>query len=49
VLGLCSRLELEQLLKAWHKSSPWDGSEWSRWSLGSSEILDPRFWPPSKS
>ena len=49
VLGLCSRLQLEQLLNAWHKSSPWDGSEWSRWGLGSSEILDPRCWPRSKS
>jgi aryl-alcohol dehydrogenase-like predicted oxidoreductase len=49
VIGLCSRLELEQLLKAWDTASPWDGSEWSKWSLGNSEILDPRRWPPSKT
>ena len=49
VIGLCSRLELEQLLKAWHKASPWDGSEWRKWSLGNSESLDPRRWPPTKT
>lgn len=49
VLGLCSRRELEQLLQAWHKTSPWNGNEWSQWSLDRSEILDPRRWPQSKA
>jgi aryl-alcohol dehydrogenase-like predicted oxidoreductase len=49
VLGLCSRRELEQLLQAWHNTSPWNGSEWSQWSLDRSEILDPRRWPQSKA
>jgi len=49
VLGLCSRRELEQLLRAWHNASPWDSSEWRQWSLDKSEILDPRRWPQSKS
>jgi aryl-alcohol dehydrogenase-like predicted oxidoreductase len=49
VLGLCSRSELVQLLRAWHNSSPWDGSEWRQWSLDKSEILDPRRWPQSKA
>ncbi|MCP9904866.1 aldo/keto reductase [Cyanobium sp. BA5m-10] len=49
VLGVCSRRELEQLLQAWHNSSPWDGNEWSDWSLDRSQILDPRRWPQSKA
>lgn len=49
VLGLCSRSELEQILQAWHNSSPWDDGEWYQWSLGRSEILDPRSWPQSKT
>jgi aryl-alcohol dehydrogenase-like predicted oxidoreductase len=49
VIGLCSRRELEQLLQAWISTSPWNGSEWSQWSLDRSEILDPRRWPQSKA
>jgi aryl-alcohol dehydrogenase-like predicted oxidoreductase len=49
VLGVCSRRELEQLLQAWHKPSPWDGSEWRQWSLDKPEMLDPRRWPPYKT
>jgi aryl-alcohol dehydrogenase-like predicted oxidoreductase len=49
VIGLCSRRELEQLLQAWNNSSPWNGTEWSQWSLDRSEILDPRRWPQSKA
>jgi aryl-alcohol dehydrogenase-like predicted oxidoreductase len=49
VLGICSLRELEELLQAWHKSYPWDDSEWNEWSLNRSEILDPRSWPKSKA
>jgi aryl-alcohol dehydrogenase-like predicted oxidoreductase len=49
VLGVCSQSELEQLLQAWNNSSPWNGREWNQWSLGRSEILDPRSWPQSKT
>lgn len=49
VVGLCSLRELEQLLQAWHKTSPWVDAEWKQWSLESSEILDPRRWPKSKA
>lgn len=49
VLGVCSRRELEQTLKAWGNSSPWVGNEWSSWQLNSAEILDPRRWPRSKA
>ena len=49
VLGLCSRIELVQLLQAWHKPSPWEDKEWRKWSLDRSQILDPRRWPQSKA
>ena len=49
VLGICSQRELGQLLEAWHNSSPWNGREWDQWSLGRSEILDPRSWPQSRT
>jgi len=44
VLGLCSLRELEQLLDAWQASSPWEGNEWSKWSMSRYEFLDPRRW-----
>jgi len=49
VLGVCSRRELEQSLRAWHQASPWVGCEWKQWFLEKSEILDPRRWPQSKA
>ena len=45
VLGLCSRNELQQLLQAWGKVSPWQEGEWQMWALQGSGILDPRQWP----
>ena len=45
VLGLCSRLELQQLLRAWVGSSPWQEGEWQTWALPDAGILDPRLWP----
>jgi aryl-alcohol dehydrogenase-like predicted oxidoreductase len=45
VLGLCSRLELQQLLRAWGGSSPWQEGEWQTWALPDAGILDPRHWP----
>lgn len=45
VLGLCSRLELQQLLQAWGRSSPWREGEWRTWALSDAGILDPRQWP----
>lgn len=45
VLGLCTLQELEQLLQAWERRSPWHEGEWRGWALQDSSILDPRFWP----
>jgi aryl-alcohol dehydrogenase-like predicted oxidoreductase len=45
VLGLCSRLELQQLLQAWGRISPWQEGEWRTWALPDAGILDPRHWP----
>jgi aryl-alcohol dehydrogenase-like predicted oxidoreductase len=45
VLGLCSRLELQQLLQAWGRISPWQEGEWRTWALPDAVILDPRHWP----
>ena len=45
VLGLCSRLELQQLLQAWGGISPWQEGEWRTWALPDAGILDPRHWP----
>jgi len=45
VIGLCSRRELQQLLLAWERKSPWREYEWSRWAIPFQSILDPRFWP----
>jgi aryl-alcohol dehydrogenase-like predicted oxidoreductase len=45
VLGLCSRLELQQLLHAWRRISPWQEGEWRKWALPAAGILDPRHWP----
>lgn len=45
VLGLCSRLELQQLLQAWGRISPWREGEWRTWALPDAGILDPRCWP----
>jgi aryl-alcohol dehydrogenase-like predicted oxidoreductase len=45
VLGLCSRLELQQLLQAWGRISPWEEGEWRTWALQDAGILDPRHWP----
>jgi aryl-alcohol dehydrogenase-like predicted oxidoreductase len=45
VLGLCSRLELQQLLQAWGRISPWQQDEWRTWALPDAGILDPRHWP----
>jgi aryl-alcohol dehydrogenase-like predicted oxidoreductase len=45
VLGLCSRLELQQLLKSWGRISPWKEGEWRTWALPDAGILDPRHWP----
>jgi aryl-alcohol dehydrogenase-like predicted oxidoreductase len=44
VLGLCSRLELQQLLQAWGRISPWQEGEWRTWALPDAGILDPRHW-----
>ena len=49
VIGICSREQLEELLRAWDTSSPWFGDEWNQWSLNEPEILDPRRWPQSAS
>jgi aryl-alcohol dehydrogenase-like predicted oxidoreductase len=45
VLGLCSRRELQQLLQAWGRISPWQEGEWRNWALPNEGILDPRYWP----
>lgn len=45
VLGLCSRLELQQLLQAWGRISPWQEGEWRTWALPDASIIDPRHWP----
>jgi aryl-alcohol dehydrogenase-like predicted oxidoreductase len=45
VLGLCSRRELQQLLQAWGRISPWREGEWRTWALPDAGILDPRHWP----
>jgi aryl-alcohol dehydrogenase-like predicted oxidoreductase len=45
VLGLCSRLELQQLLQAWGRIFPWQEGEWRTWALLDAGILDPRRWP----
>jgi aryl-alcohol dehydrogenase-like predicted oxidoreductase len=45
VLGLCSCLELQQLLQAWGRISPWQENEWRTWPLLDTSILDPRHWP----
>jgi aryl-alcohol dehydrogenase-like predicted oxidoreductase len=45
VLGLCSRNELQQLLNAWRRISPWQEDEWRSWALPNSAFLDPRCWP----
>jgi aryl-alcohol dehydrogenase-like predicted oxidoreductase len=45
VLGLCSRCELQQLLQAWGRISPWQVGEWRTWALPDISILDPRNWP----
>jgi aryl-alcohol dehydrogenase-like predicted oxidoreductase len=45
VLGICSRLELQQLLRAWGRISPWKEGEWRTWALPDAGILDPRHWP----
>jgi len=45
VLGLCSRCQLEQLLQAWGRISPWQEGEWRTWALPDTGILDPRHWP----
>jgi aryl-alcohol dehydrogenase-like predicted oxidoreductase len=44
VLGLCSRRELQQLLQAWGRISPWQDGEWRTWALPDASILDPRYW-----
>ena len=45
VLGLCSRRELQLLLQAWGRSSPWQEGEWRTWALPDTDVLDPRRWP----
>jgi aryl-alcohol dehydrogenase-like predicted oxidoreductase len=45
VLGLCSRLELQELLQAWGRISLWQEGEWGTWALPDAGILDPRNWP----
>jgi len=45
VLGLCSCRELQQLLHAWGRISPWQEGEWQTWAQPNSDILDPRIWP----
>jgi len=45
VLGLCSCYELQQLLQAWGRISPWHEDEWRIWKLPETSILDPRRWP----
>jgi aryl-alcohol dehydrogenase-like predicted oxidoreductase len=45
VLGLCSCRELQQLLQAWGRISPWQEGEWRTWALPDAAILDPRHWP----
>ena len=44
VIGLCSHRELQQLLLAWCRSSPWQQAEWSSWFVYDPDILDPRRW-----
>jgi aryl-alcohol dehydrogenase-like predicted oxidoreductase len=45
VMGICSLHELQQLLQAWRKTSPWEKGELETWALRNSSILDPRHWP----
>ena len=45
VLGVCSDLELSELLQAWKGPSPWQEYEWRTWALKDPGILDPRLWP----
>ena len=45
VLGVCSDLELSELLQAWKGASPWQEYEWRTWALKDPGILDPRLWP----
>jgi len=47
VVGICSQLELHQLLTAWKRSSPWKNEEWLRWGLDAPTVIDPRCWPSS--
>lgn len=45
IFGLCSCLELQELLQAWTSISPWQTGEWKEWALPNSSIIDPRQWP----
>lgn len=45
VVGLCSCLELQQLINSWNAGSPFINKEWSSWSLSCDHFLDPRCWP----
>ena len=45
VVGICSVGELLQLHSSWTSSFSWQGSDWRKWSLRDSRILDPRLWP----
>lgn len=45
VVGLCSCLELQQLIKSCKAGSPFTNKEWTSWSLSCDNFLDPRCWP----
>lgn len=47
VVGICNKGELEELLRAWAKESPWEANEWAQWGIRDMDILDPRKWPRS--
>lgn len=45
VIGICEETQLDELIQAWSRESPWEKDEWRKWSLEDSNILDPRKWP----
>ena len=45
VLGVCSRAQLDQLLKAWVSPPFLQDQGWHVWSIKDSFSLDPRRWP----
>lgn len=44
VLGVCSLTEIEQIIAAWNNRLPSSVTEWHKWSIKDSSILDPRGW-----